>query len=97
MGTGATAKGVPYPVAADNNDVPADLLALANWIDGRPGTAVHTTGTRDALAGPELWPGRLIWNTTTSQIEGYVGGVWGPVAGPTRTSFAEIWFHSGGN
>jgi hypothetical protein len=67
----STAKGVPFPEETDANDVPADLEALADWIDAHPGVTPLTTAARDALTGAELWAGRLIVNVTTGQLERY--------------------------
>lgn len=66
-----TAKGAPYPVAADPNNVPADLEALARWVDARPGVTPMSTTARDALTGADLWNGRVIWNTTLAELQRY--------------------------
>ncbi len=66
-----TAKGVPYPVATDSNDVPVDIRRLADWLDARPGVSALTTAQRDALTGVDLWNGRVIYNLTTTQLERY--------------------------
>jgi hypothetical protein len=66
-----TAKGAPFPAATSANDVPADLQALANWLDARPGVSPLTTAARDALIGADLWDGRVIYNLTTAQLERY--------------------------
>ena len=75
-----TTKGVPYPTPGDPDDVPADLYALAAWVDAQPGIATLTTTARDALAGAELWEGRVIYNDTTNRLEQYDGAAWTPVA-----------------
>jgi hypothetical protein len=66
-----TSKGAPYPAATSANDVPADIQALANWLDARPGVSPLTTAARDALTGADLWDGRVIYNLTTAQLERY--------------------------
>lgn len=66
-----TPKGVPYPASTDPNNVPLDLQRLADWVDARPGVAPLTTAQRDALAGVDLWNGRVIYNLTTLQLERY--------------------------
>jgi hypothetical protein len=66
-----TPKGAPYPAATDANDVPADLQALATWVDARPGVSPLTTAQRDALTGADLWDGRVIFNLTAVQLERY--------------------------
>jgi hypothetical protein len=70
-----TPRGYPYPAAADANDVPADLQALAQKNDDRPGISPLTTAARDALAGTDLWDGRVIYNLTTSRLERYNAAV----------------------
>jgi hypothetical protein len=70
-----TAKGYPYPAATDANDVPADLQALAQKNDDRPGVSPLTTAARDALAGADLWDGRVIYNLTASRLERYNAAV----------------------
>lgn len=70
-----TTRGVPYPEATDNNNTPADLQALAEWVDAAPGIAVVTTTQRDALL---VWVGRHVWNTTTGQLERWNGAAWVP-------------------
>ena len=80
-----TAKGLPYPQAADPNDIPADLQRLAEAVDAIPGVASMTTATRDALAAAQKWAGRIIWNTTTSQHERWSGTAWGALASSTTT------------
>jgi hypothetical protein len=86
-----TAKGYPYPVAGDNNNVPADIQALATYVDARPGVSPLTTAQRDALAGVDLWNGRVIWNTTTGQLERYNGATWGAAApGATFGAVGDI-------
>jgi hypothetical protein len=70
-----TPRGYPYPAATDANDVPADLQALAQKNDDRPGISPLTTAARDALAGADLWDGRVIYNLTTSRLERYNAAV----------------------
>jgi hypothetical protein len=66
-----TPKGAPYPILGDPNDAPFYIFTLAEWVDARPGTQVMTTGERDALAGGDVWDGRLIYNSTTDRLESY--------------------------
>ena len=70
MGT-LTAKGIPYPVDDDTPDVPRDMESMAEWLDLRPGIQVLTKVQRDALAGADLWNGRVIVNSTTALVEEY--------------------------
>lgn len=69
-----TDRGVPYPTPGDPDDVPADLYALAAWVNARPGIATMNATERDALTGADLWDGRVIYNTTTSRHEGWEAG-----------------------
>jgi carbon monoxide dehydrogenase subunit G len=84
-----TTKGFPYPVDADPNDVPADIQTLAEFLDTIPGISIFTTAQRDALAGGDLWNGRVIYNTTTARLEYYNGAQWGPVAAPATKAVDE--------
>lgn len=69
---------LPYPDDTDANDVPADLQALADRLELVINGAFNTVA-RDALAGAELWAGRVIWNTTTTRLERWDGDSWDPV------------------
>lgn len=72
---GATAKGVPYSQGADAaSTIDTTMQALAEWIDARPGLSALTTVQRDALAGADLWDGRVIWNKTTARLERFNTG-----------------------
>jgi hypothetical protein len=69
-----TALGVPYPEATDNNNVPADLLALASWINSA--MAGLTTVQINALTGTARWEGRRVWNSTTKEFWYWSGSAW---------------------
>ncbi|NGZ99386.1 hypothetical protein G5V59_00155 [Nocardioides sp. W3-2-3] len=64
-----TAKGAPFPETTDTNDAPARIQALAQWVDARPGVATFTTDERNVLVGTDIWPGRVIFNSTTGLLE----------------------------
>lgn len=64
------------PLAAEPNNVPADLLTLATRLDAVPGIEALTTTQRDALAGALRWAGRVIWNATTARLEVWNGAAW---------------------
>lgn len=85
----STPRGAPYPVATDNNDVPGDIQRLAEWVDLRPGISTLTTVQRDALAGVELWTGRVIFNTTTGLLERWNGAAWTDDVAPQYLTPAE--------
>lgn len=72
---------LPYPVAGDNNNVPSDMLALVTRLDAVPGIETLTTAARDALAAPQKWEHRLIYNSTTAQYEWWdvTAAVWKPL------------------
>ena len=74
---GDTTKGLPYPVDADVNDVPADIQALAEAVDAAL-VQGYTTVQRDALL---VWTGRTIYNTTTFQEEVWNGAAWVAIGG----------------
>lgn len=74
-----TTKGYPYPASTDAVNVPGDIQALANKVDSNPGVAQLTTTARDALAGGDLWTGRVIYNTTTGKLQQYTGSAWADV------------------
>lgn len=73
-----TSRGVHYPAAADPDDVPGDLQAIADWVNARPGVTPMTTSERNALSGTDLWNGRIVYNLTTQQLERYntTGPAW---------------------
>jgi hypothetical protein len=70
------ARGAPYPSQGDVTDVPEDLQKLAEHVDKRPGIETMTTAQRNALSGVNLWPGRVVLNTTTQRHERYTGSKW---------------------
>jgi hypothetical protein len=80
---GTTPKGVPYATGGDAaSDIDARMQALAEWVDARPGTANLTTIQRDALAAPDLWEGKRIWNLTDKRFEyRTAAGLWVPEPG----------------
>jgi hypothetical protein len=86
-----TTKGVPFPAATDPDNVPGDLQALANWVDGRPGIAAMTTTARNALVAPDLWAGRIIFNITTGQLEQNASGTAGAANWAPAESAVTAW------
>ena len=58
-----TTIGIPYPVAADNNDVQDAVQDLAVWLDPVI-EASYTSVEIAALAGVQLWDGRRVFDTT---------------------------------
>jgi microcystin-dependent protein len=78
-----TAKGIPYPVGADNNNSAASFLDLANWLDAY--FTGKTTAQIDALTGAALWAGRQVFNTDTKQMEFYDGVRWNVLGVPVGT------------
>lgn len=73
---GTTARGAPYPIGSDANDVPTDIQALAQWASDRPGIATMTDAERVALAGSDLWEGRVVWTLDTDRLWLYNGTAW---------------------
>lgn len=79
---GTTTKGLlPYPTSSDNNDTPADMLALATRLDAILGVEALTTVARDALAAAQKWDGRVIFNSTLRVHQSWdnTNSVWIPV------------------
>ena len=75
-----TAKQVPYPIGSDAAATLDTIVqSLAEWIDANPGIAPMTTTARDALSGAARWIGRVIYNTTTSELDRWNGTIWTPV------------------
>jgi hypothetical protein len=67
-----TAKGYQYPLETDSvTSYPGIQQPTVILLDARPGVSVVTTTARNAYAGTDLWDGRIIWNTTTNQLEKY--------------------------
>lgn len=73
---GATTKGAPYSSGADAaSTIDTTMQNLAVWVDGHL-VQGFTTAARDAIAGADKWTGRLIFNTTTVQLEVWTGTLW---------------------
>lgn len=62
---GTTTKGAPYPNLTDAPNGPAALQALAQWVNDRPGISTFTYAQINALAGADLWIGRVVWQSDT--------------------------------
>lgn len=72
---GQTLRGIPYSLGTDAaSTIDNTMQALAEKVDSAPGIAPLTTTQRIALAGAELWDGRVIWNSTLAQLERYSAG-----------------------
>ena len=84
--TTTTAKGYQYPAGTDTvTSYPPLAQNNALLEDARPGISVVTTTARNAYTGIDLWDGRIIWNTTTLQLEKYDLGTtsWIAAAAPS--------------
>ena len=67
-----TSKGYEYAQEGDAVTVyPAVTLNNALLHEARPGVSAVSTSTRNGYTGTDLWDGRIIWNTTTQQLEKY--------------------------
>lgn len=80
-----TAKGYPYPEGTD----PAENLdlyiqQLAEAVDASPGIKTYTTVQRDALAAPQKWAGRIIWNSDVGIHQRWTGAAWVAINLPTQ-------------
>lgn len=72
-----TAKGVPYAVGADPAaNIDTIMQTLAEWVDASPGIRALTTAQRNALAGADLWAGRVVWDVTLGHHFKYNGAAW---------------------
>lgn len=49
-----------------------------------------TTAERDALPGSLLWDGRVIWNTTETQLEFYYSAAWNSVRGTIAADIPDL-------
>lgn len=67
-----TTIGIPYPVAADNNNPPADFLAMATWLDPVI-EGSYTTAEIAAFSATQKWPGRRVHNSTKGCYQRYDG------------------------
>jgi len=64
-----TTKGFPYPEGPDVVDVAGDIQLLAEAVDDMPGIQSYTGAQITALTAGEKWAGRVVWNSTTSQLQ----------------------------
>lgn len=64
-----TSRNVPMVEDSDAADIAARVNPVAQIVNDRPGISPLTTTQRNALAGSELWAGRVIFNTTTQAYE----------------------------
>lgn len=54
-------KGVPVPALSDSPNGPAQITALAEWVDDHGVIEELTTAQRDRLPAAVRWPGRTVW------------------------------------
>lgn len=71
-----TAKGVPVPDLGDPPNGPADIAAVAGWVDDHPGSSPLTYAQINALSGAELWEGRGVYQTDTGTTRPAEGPYW---------------------
>ena len=69
MADTTTVLALPFPEGSDNNDVAADMQALAERVDEVPGVESLTSAEITALASGEKPAGRVVWNSTTSKLQ----------------------------
>lgn len=70
-----TSRGVPMAQGTDSADIAARLNPVAQVVHDRPGVSALTTAQRNALAGAELWDGRVITNLTIDRLQRYDAGL----------------------
>src|SRR5487761_1411766 len=74
--------GINYPDETDTiTSYPAIAQEVALWVDARPGVARLSTTARDALAAPDIWTGKAIYNLTTKTFQIYdpTNGNWSDI------------------
>lgn len=69
---------LPYPVAADPNNPPADLLALATALDNKMSSFISTTFAARPAAGLS---GRFHYSTDTKEFAYDTGAAWQSLTG----------------
>jgi hypothetical protein len=69
-----TAKTIPLPLAADNNDTVADITSLGNWLDAYLGGL--TTAALAGLAAGAKWTGRRQYNSDLGCFQWWNGSAW---------------------
>lgn len=69
MGTLTPVLGLPVPSAGDANNVPGDLLALANAIDGGSIIKRLSQAQIDALTTAQKPAGLVVYNQTAGQLQ----------------------------
>lgn len=68
-------KGIPYPLAADNNDAAGDMGVIANYLDTMIGN-VYTAAAAAALAAGQKWTGRRIYVSDLNRFQWWNGTAW---------------------
>lgn len=78
-----TSRGVPMAEDSDAADIAARVNPVAQLHHDRPGVSPLTTTQRNALAGSELWDGRVIYNTILDRLQYYdlTAAAWVDLAG----------------
>lgn len=67
---GTTTIGIPYPTGTDSNNVPSDMLALANWLDPVI-EGSYTQAEINAFSAAQKWQSRRVWNSTSGCFQWY--------------------------
>lgn len=92
MGLTTPRYALRYPVAADANNVPSDMLNLATDLDNKMSTFIATTaGTRPAAS----LAGRLHYATDTKEFSYDTGAAWKSLSGAPVIPMAR-YFNSAG-
>lgn len=83
---------LPYPVAADPNNPPADLLALATALDNKMTSFIASTaGTRPAFG----LSGRFHFATDTKEVSYDTGSAWRSLTGAPVIPLARYFYTTG--
>jgi hypothetical protein len=69
---GATPEGAPYPLGGEPASQGDDAIALlATWVGTRPGVQRLNTAQKLALTSPDLWDGKLVYDTDEDMLFTY--------------------------
>lgn len=79
---------IPYPVAADANDVPASMLAMATLLDNK----MMTYGQGPLASRPAAGTSNRVWFATDTKDYSYDTGVlWRSLTGSPTIGVARYW------
>lgn len=84
------------PDGVDLVNVTTDINDNLDKLDANPGLKSVTTTQRNALAGADLWAGRMVYDSTLGKFFWYTGAAWFYVAGQEiSASETVVAYHAG--